>query len=63
MLLAELNDACHALLQANEPVLRKIADRLLELETVPGETVYRLIQEHAATGSGAVRLAQEAAAA
>lgn len=62
-LLAELNDACHALLHANEPVLREIADRLLEVETVPGETVYRLIQEHAATGNGAVRLAQEAAAA
>jgi cell division protease FtsH len=29
-------------------VLRAIADQLLESETVPGETVYRLIREHAA---------------
>jgi cell division protease FtsH len=27
-------------------VLRAIADQLLEEETVPGETVYRLIREH-----------------
>jgi cell division protease FtsH len=47
-LLHELNDACFALLEANEPVLRAIAEQLLETETVPGETVYRLIREHAA---------------
>ncbi|KND59682.1 Cell division protein FtsH [Candidatus Burkholderia verschuerenii] len=46
-LLHDLNDACFALLKANEPVLRAIADQLLEEETVPGETVYRLIREHA----------------
>ncbi|HEY1607951.1 MAG TPA: AAA family ATPase, partial [Paraburkholderia sp.] len=46
-LLHELNDACFALLRANEPVLRAIADQLLEFETVPGETVYRLVREHA----------------
>ncbi|GAB2922958.1 hypothetical protein GCM10027093_72670 [Paraburkholderia jirisanensis] len=48
VLLHELNDACFELLQANEPVLRAIATQLLEVETVPGETVYRLIREHAA---------------
>jgi cell division protease FtsH len=48
VLLHELNDACFELLQANEPVLRAIARQLLEVETVPGETVYRLIREHAA---------------
>jgi cell division protease FtsH len=47
-LLSDLNDACFALLKANEPVLRVIADQLLVSETVPGETVYRLIREHAA---------------
>ena len=47
-LLSDLNDACFALLKANEPVLRAIADQLLVSETVPGETVYRLIREHAA---------------
>lgn len=47
LLLHDLNDACFALLRANEPVLRAIADQLLESETVPGETVYRLIREHA----------------
>ncbi|MDR5837159.1 AAA family ATPase [Caballeronia sp. LZ034LL] len=46
-LLHELNDACFALLQANAPVLRSIAEQLLDEETVPGETVYRLIREHA----------------
>ncbi|WP_118178599.1 AAA family ATPase [Paraburkholderia phosphatilytica] len=45
-LLHDLNDACFALLRANEPVLRAIAEALLESETVPGETVYRLIREH-----------------
>ncbi|WP_343665306.1 AAA family ATPase [Paraburkholderia tropica] len=57
-LLHELNDACFALLRANEPVLRAIADRLLEEETVPGETVYRLIREHAAK-SAAIAEANE----
>jgi cell division protease FtsH len=47
-LLHDLNDACFALLKANEPVLRAIAEQLLVDETVPGETVYRLIGEHAA---------------
>ncbi|WP_277184338.1 AAA family ATPase [Caballeronia sp. BR00000012568055] len=47
-LLRDLDDATFALLKANEPVLRAIADELLETETVPGETVYRLIREHAA---------------
>jgi cell division protease FtsH len=47
-LLHDLSDECFALLRANEPVLRAIADQLLESETVPGETVYRLIREHAA---------------
>ncbi|CAB3762266.1 AAA family ATPase [Paraburkholderia solisilvae] len=46
VLLRDLNDACFALLHANKPVLRAIADQLLESETVPGETVYRLIREH-----------------
>jgi cell division protease FtsH len=48
VLLRDLNDECFALLRANEPVLRAIAQQLLESETVPGETVYRLIREHAA---------------
>lgn len=47
-LLHDLNDACYALLRANEPVLRAIAAQLLEDETVPGDTVYRLIRERAA---------------
>lgn len=63
VLLKELNEACYALLRANEPVLRAIADRLLESETVPGETVYRLIEEHAKAAHKSVHLAQEAAAA
>ncbi|MFM0738213.1 AAA family ATPase [Paraburkholderia xenovorans] len=46
VLLKELNEQCFDLLQAYEPVLRAIADELLEHETVPGETVYRLIKEH-----------------
>jgi cell division protease FtsH len=49
VLLKELNELCYALLQAYEPVLRAIADELLEQETVPGETVYRLIKEHKST--------------
>jgi cell division protease FtsH len=63
VLLKDLNDACYALLRANEPVLRAIADQLLESETVPGETVYRLISEHAASVRIGRHLAQEAAAA
>ncbi|HZZ10820.1 MAG TPA: AAA family ATPase [Paraburkholderia sp.] len=46
VLLKELNEECYQLLQAYEPVLRAIADELLEHETVPGESVYRLIKEH-----------------
>ncbi|MDR6407120.1 AAA family ATPase [Paraburkholderia sp. SIMBA_050] len=46
VLLKELNELCYGLLHAYEPVLRAIADELLEQETVPGETVYRLIREH-----------------
>ncbi|CAB3787823.1 AAA family ATPase [Pararobbsia alpina] len=57
VLLKELNDACYALLRANEPVLRAIADLLLESETVPGDTVYRLIKEHAAASRGRMHLA------
>ncbi|MEA3117862.1 MAG: cell division protease FtsH, partial [Paraburkholderia sp.] len=63
ILLRDLNDACYALLRANEPVLRAIADQLLESETVPGETVYRLIDEHAAAIRAGMHLALEAAAA
>jgi cell division protease FtsH len=63
VLLKELNDACYQLLIANEPVLRAIADQLLESETVPGETVYRLIKEHAAATGAGVHFAQQAAAA
>ncbi|CAN7664663.1 AAA family ATPase [Trinickia sp. LjRoot230] len=64
VLLKDLNDACYALLRANRPVLRAIADQLLESETVPGQTVYRLIKEHAAAASAsAARLAQEPEAA
>jgi cell division protease FtsH len=49
VLLKELNELCYGLLHAYEPVLRAIADELLEQETVPGETVYRLIREHKST--------------
>ncbi|MFM0592695.1 AAA family ATPase [Paraburkholderia dilworthii] len=49
LLLKELNELCFGLLHAYEPVLRAIADELLEQETVPGETVYRLIREHKST--------------
>lgn len=63
VLLKDLNDACYALLRANEPVLRAIADQLLESETVPGETVYRLVNEHAAAIGVGMHLAREAAAA
>lgn len=62
ILLKELSEACHALLCANEPVLRAIADRLIEAETVPGEIVYRLIEEHAAAAKKGVHLTQEAEA-
>ncbi|WP_321939755.1 AAA family ATPase [Paraburkholderia sp. J8-2] len=61
-LLHELNDACFALLRANEPVLRAIADQLLESETVPGETVYRLIREHAAAVASTHAVTEAAAA-
>lgn len=61
-LLHELNDACFALLRANEPVLRAIADQLLESETVPGETVYRLIREHAAAVASTQAVTEAAAA-
>lgn len=49
VLLKELNELCHGLLHAYEPVLRDVADQLLEHETVPGDTVYRLIAEHKST--------------
>lgn len=49
VLLKELNELCFGLLHAYQPVLRAIADELLEQETVPGETVYRLIREHKST--------------
>ncbi|MDR5839475.1 cell division protein, partial [Caballeronia sp. LZ031] len=58
ILLKDLNEACQALLRDNEPVLRAIAERLLESETVPGETVYRLIDEHKVRKDG-LHLAQE----
>jgi len=61
ILLKDLNDACYALLHDNAPVLRAIADQLLESETVPGETVYRLIEEHKAARDG-LHLAQQVAA-
>jgi cell division protease FtsH len=61
-LLHDLNDACFALLKANEPVLRSIADQLLESETVPGETVYRLIREHAAAVASTERVTEVLAA-
>jgi cell division protease FtsH len=63
VLLRELDDACQALLRANEPVLRAIAERLLESETVSGDTVEQLIREHAAASSPSMHLAQEPAAA
>ncbi|RKE39877.1 cell division protease FtsH [Paraburkholderia sp. BL23I1N1] len=59
VLLKELNELCYGLLHAYEPVLRAIADELLELETVPGETVYRLIKEH----KSALKIVHEPAAA
>ena len=49
VLLKELNELCFGLLSAYEPVLHAIANELLEQETVPGETVYRLIREHKST--------------
>ncbi|WP_345815094.1 AAA family ATPase [Paraburkholderia sp. PREW-6R] len=49
ILLKELNGLCYGLLHAYEPVLRAIADELLDQETVPGETVYQLIKEHKST--------------
>jgi cell division protease FtsH len=62
ILLKHLNEACYALLRDNEPVLRAIAEQLLESETVPGATVYRLIEEHKAKKDG-LHLAQKLAAA
>ncbi|MDB5754567.1 MAG: cell division protein [Massilia sp.] len=62
ILLKDLNEACYALLRDNEPVLRAIAEQLLESETVPGATVYRLIEEHKAKKDG-LHLAQKPAAA
>jgi cell division protease FtsH len=62
ILLKHLNEACYALLRDNEPVLRAIAEQLLESETVPGATVYRLIEEHKAKKDGS-HLAQKPAAA
>jgi cell division protease FtsH len=59
VLLKELNALCYNLLHAYEPVLRAIADELLEQETVPGETVYRLIKEH----KNALKIVHEPAAA
>ena len=59
VLLKELNELCYGLLHAYEPVLRAIADELLEQETVPGETVYRLIKEH----KGTLKIVHEPAAA
>lgn len=59
VLLKELNELCYELLHAYEPVLRAIADELLERETVPGETVYRLIKEH----KSALKIVHEPAAA
>ncbi|MFM0200820.1 AAA family ATPase [Paraburkholderia fungorum] len=59
VLLKELNELCYGLLHAYEPVLRAIADELLERETVPGETVYRLIKEH----TSALKIVHEPAAA
>jgi cell division protease FtsH len=62
ILLKDLNETCYALLRDNEPVLRAIAEQLLEAETVPGEAVYRPIEEHKARQDG-LHLAQESAAA
>ncbi|MBB4517149.1 cell division protease FtsH [Paraburkholderia fungorum] len=62
VLLQELNDACFALLQSNKPVLSAIANQLLASETVPGETVYRLLREHAAAMAGSSVLAEAIAA-
>lgn len=62
VLLRDLDDACLALLRANEPVLRAIADQLLESETVSGETVYRLIREHDAAVACAQAITEAAAA-
>ncbi|SIT45397.1 AAA ATPase central domain protein [Paraburkholderia ribeironis] len=59
VLLKELNELCYGLLHAYEPVLRAIADELLEHETVRGETVYRLISEH----KGSLQIVHEPAAA
>jgi cell division protease FtsH len=61
-LLHDLNDECFALLRANEPVLRAVADQLLDSETVPGETVYRLIREHANADGIAEAVVETAAA-
>jgi cell division protease FtsH len=58
ILLKDLNEACYALLRDNEPVLRAIADQLLEAETMPGATVYRLIEEHKAKKDGAALFEQ-----
>jgi cell division protease FtsH len=52
ILLKDLNEACYALLHDNEPVLRAIAEELLESETMRGATVYRLIEEHKAKKDG-----------
>jgi cell division protease FtsH len=62
ILLKDLNEACYALLHDNEPVLRAIAEELLESETMPGATVYRLIDEHKAMKDG-FHLGQKLAAA
>ena len=62
ILLKDLNEACFALLHDNEPVLRAIAEELLESETMPGATVYRLIEEHKAKKDG-FHLGQKLAAA
>ncbi|MFL9981732.1 AAA family ATPase [Paraburkholderia sediminicola] len=59
VLLKELNELCYGLLHAYEPVLRAIADELLERETVPGVAVYRLIKEH----KSALKIVHEPAAA
>ncbi|MDE1179011.1 AAA family ATPase [Paraburkholderia sp.] len=59
VLLKELNDECYQLLDEYAPVLKAIADQLLEQETVPGETVYRLIKKH----RGALKIAHEPVAA
>ncbi|CAB3753946.1 AAA family ATPase [Paraburkholderia humisilvae] len=61
VLLQELNEACFALLRSNRPVLDAIADQLLAAETVPGETVYRLLREHAAAVARSNALAEEVA--